>query len=59
MGNLLNEWSCMFIATVDQRPIPDLEKMSHLKNLLTEKAQTEISGMGISRQFHGATWGIL
>ena len=39
-GNSLEwpEWSSMFIATVDQRPIPYSEKMSHLKTLLTGKA---------------------
>ena len=52
-GNPLGwpEWSSMFIATVDQRPIPDSEKMSHLKTLLTGKASSEISGMGYSGQF--------
>ena len=40
-GNPL-EWpegSSIFIATVDQRPIPDSEKMSHLKTVLTGKAR--------------------
>ena len=60
-GNPLEwpEWSSMFIATVDQRPIPDSEKMSHLKTLLTGKARSAISGMGYSRQFYGAAWSIL
>ena len=49
----------MFIATVDQRPIPDSEKMSHLKTLLTGKAISTISGMGYSGQFYGAAWSIL
>ena len=49
----------MFIATVDQRPIPDSEKMSHLKTLLTGKATSAISGMGYSGQFYGAAWSIL
>ena len=60
-GNPL-EWpvgSSMFIATVDQRPIPDSEKMSHLKTLLTGKARSAISGMGYSGQFYGAAWSIL
>ena len=60
-GNPL-EWpvgSSMFIATVDQRPIPDSEKMSHLKTLLTGKARSAISGMGYSGQFFGAAWSIL
>ena len=42
------EWASMFIATVDQRPIPDSEKMSHLETLLTGKARSAISGMGYS-----------
>ena len=42
------EWSSMFIATLDQRPIPDSEKMSHLKTLLTGKARSATSGMGSS-----------
>ena len=52
-GNPLEwpEWASMFIATVDQRPIPDSEKMSHLKTLLTGNARSEISGMGYSGQF--------
>ena len=60
-GNPLEwpEWSSMFIATVDQRPIPDSEKMSHLKTLLTGKARSAISGMGFSGQFYGAAWSIL
>ena len=60
-GNPLEwpEWSSMFIATVDQRPIPDSEKMSHLKTLLTGKARSAISGMGYSGQFYGAAWSIL
>ena len=49
----------MFIATVDQRPIQDSEKMSHLKTLLTGKARSAISGMGYSGQFYGAAWSIL
>ena len=60
-GNPLEwpEWSSMSIATVDQRPIPDSEKMSHLKTLLTGKARSAISGMGYSGQFYGAAWSIL
>ena len=60
-GNPLEwlEWSSVFIATVDQRPIPDSEKMSHLKTLLTGKAGSAISGMGFSAQFYGAAWSIL
>ena len=60
-GNTLEwpEWSSMFIATVDQRPIPDSEKMSHLKTLPTGKARSAISGMGYSGQFYGAAWSIL
>ena len=60
-GNTL-EWlerSSMFMATVDQRPIPDSEKMSHLKTLLTGKARSAISGMGYSGQFYGAACSIL
>ena len=60
-GNPLRgpEWSSMFIATVDQRPIPDSEKMSHLKTLLAGKARPTISGMSYSGQFYGAAWSIL
>ena len=53
------EWASMFIARVDQRPIPDSEKMSHLKTLLTGKARSAIFGMGYSGQFYGAAWSIL
>ena len=49
----------MFIATADQRPIPDSEKMSHLKTLLTGRARSAITGMGYSGQFYGAAWSIL
>ena len=49
----------MFIAIVDQRPIPDSEKMSHLKTLLSGKARSAISGMSCSGQFHGTAWSIL
>ena len=60
-GNPLErpEWSSMFIVTVYQRPIPDSEKMSHLKILLTGKARSAISGIGYSRQFYGNAWSIL
>ena len=34
--------------TVDNRHIPDSEKMSHLKTLLTGKAKAAVSGMGYS-----------
>ena len=55
-GNPLEwpEWSSMFIATVNQRPIPDSQKMNHLKTLLTGKARVAISGIGYSGQFYGA-----
>ena len=49
----------MFIATVDQRPIPDSEKMSHLKTLLTGNARSAIPGLDYSGQFYGAAWSIL
>ena len=49
----------MLIATVDQRPIPDSEKMSYLRTLLTGKARSVVSGMGYSGQFYGAAWSIL
>ena len=53
------EWSSMFNASVDQRPIPDSEKMSHLKTLVTGNARSAISGMGNAGQFYGAAWSIL
>ena len=53
------EWSSIFIATVDKRMIPDSEKMSHLKTLLTGKTKSAISGMGYSGQFYSAAWNIL
>ena len=49
----------MFIATVDQRPIPDSEKMSNPKTLLTGKARSAICGMGYSGKFYGAAGRIL
>ena len=60
-GNPLEwpEWSCMFIATVDKRMIPDSEKMSHLRTLLTGEEKSAISGMGCSEQFYSAAWIIL
>ena len=60
-GNPLEgpEWSSMFIATADKRMIPDSEKMSRLKTLLTGKAKSAISGMGYSVQFYSAAWNIL
>ena len=60
-GNPLEwlEWSSMSIATIDKRMIPDSEKMSHLKTLLTGKAKSAISGKGFSGQFYGAAWNIL
>ena len=60
-GNPLEwpEWSSLFIATVDQRPIPDSEMMSHLKTLLTGQAMSATSGMGYFGQLYGAAWSIL
>ena len=49
----------MSIATVDQRPITDSEKTSHLKTLLTGRARSAISGMEYSGQFYGSAWSIL
>ena len=46
-----HEWpegSSMFMATVDQRPKPDSEKMSLLKTVQTGIARPAISGMGYS-----------
>ena len=53
-GNPLDwqDWTSMFIATLDQQPIPDSDKMSHLKTLPTGKARSAISGMGYSGQFY-------
>ncbi|XP_075253237.1 uncharacterized protein LOC142345040 [Convolutriloba macropyga] len=53
------EWSSKFIATVDKRHIPDTEKMSHLKTLLTGKAKAVVSGIGYSGRFYEAAWEIL
>ena len=60
-GNSLErpEWSSMFIATVDKRMIPDSEKISHLKTLLTGKAKSAISGMGYSGKFYSFAGNIL
>ena len=60
-GNPLEwpEWSSMFIATVDQQPIADSGKMSHLRTLVTGKASSAISRMGYSGQFYGAAWNFL
>ena len=53
-GNPLEwpEWSNMFKATVHHRDIPDSEKMSHLKTLLTGKAKSAISETGYSGEFY-------
>ena len=60
-GNALEwpEWSNMFKATVHHRDIPDSEKMSHLKTLLTGKAKSAISGMGYSGEFYAQAWELL
>ena len=60
-GNPLEwlEWSSMFIATLEQCPIRDTEKMSHLKTLLTGKARSAIPAIGYSGQFYRAAWSIL
>ena len=49
----------MFKATVHHRDIPDSEKMSHLKTLLTDKAQSATSGMGYSGEFYAQKWKLL
>ena len=53
------EWSNMFNATVHRRDIPDSEKMSHLKTLLTGKAKSAISGMGYSGELYAQAWELL
>ena len=60
-GNLLEwpEWSNMFKATVHNRDIPDSEKISHLKTLLTGKAKSAVSGMGYSGEFYAQAWDFL
>ena len=60
-GNPLEwpEWSNMFKATVHHLDIPDSEKMSHLKTLLTGKAKSAISGMGYSGEFSAQAWELL
>ena len=60
-GNPLEwpEWSNMFKATVRHRDIPDSEKMSHLKTLLTSKAKSAISGMGYSGEIYDQAWELL
>ena len=60
-GNPLEwpEWSNMFKATVHHRDIPDSEKMSHLKTLLTGKAKSAISGMGYSGECYAQAWELL
>ena len=49
----------MFNATVDQRPIPDSEKISHLKTLLVGNTWSAISGKIFSGEFYGVAWSIL
>ena len=60
-GNPLEgpQLSSVFIARVDQGPIPGSEKMSRLKTLLKGKARSEISVMGYSGQFYCVAWSIL
>ena len=49
----------MFVATVHQRNIPDSEKMSQLKMLLSGNAKSAIPGMGYSGSFYTQTWSLL
>ena len=42
-------WSSMFIATMDQRPTPDSEKMSHLKTLLDKQGKVSSLRNGLFR----------
>ena len=49
----------MFKATVHHLDIPDSEKMSQLKTLLTGKAKSAISGMGYSGEFYAQAWELL
>ena len=53
-GNPLEwpDWSNMFKATVRHCDIPDSEKMSHFKTLMTGKAKSAISRMGYSGEFY-------
>ena len=53
------QWPNMFKGTVHHRDIPDSEKMSHLKSLLTGKAKSDISGKGYSREFDAQAWELL
>ena len=46
-------------ATVNHRDIPDSEKMTRLKALLTGKAKSAISGMGYSGEFYDQAWELL
>ena len=49
----------MFVATVHRSNIPDSEKMSHLKTLLSCKAKSAISGMGYFGSFYTQAWLLL
>ena len=55
----LPEWSNMFKTTVYHRDIPDSEKMSYLKTLLTGKVKSNITGMGYSGEFYAQAWELL
>ena len=46
------EWSSMFMATVDNRTIPDSVKNKQFETLLIGKAKSAISGMEYSGQFY-------
>ena len=49
----------MFVATVHNRTIPNSEKMSHLKTLLTGKKRAAIASMGYSGDLYGEAWALL
>ena len=51
-----SQWSNMFKTAVHHCNIPDSEKMSHLKTLLTYKAKSAISGMGYSGEIYAQAW---
>ena len=49
----------MFKATVNNRDKPDSKKISHLKTLLTGKANAAVSGRGYLGEFYAQAWELL
>ena len=53
------EWFCLFIAVIQDAPIDDTAKMSHLKTSAKGKTKVAIASLGYSGAMYQTAWDTL